>query len=71
MQPLNHIPLCGDLEAKCLTTTQAALALHGYELHILSLDVDGDGFLVQRWDTHRRLPNLDAVIAFAREAGAT
>ena len=46
--------------------TIAAMRLRGFAVHAAD-----EGFLVCRWNLSRHCPDLRALVAFARQAGAT
>lgn len=51
-------------KAKRLATVQAALALRGYEA-----TPTADGIVIRRWGLARLVPDVDALEAFAVQAG--
>lgn len=54
-----------DAERKLFETVRAAAALSGVQVYRL-----GDGsYLLQRWNLHRELPDLDAATALLRRMG--
>ena len=54
---------------KAFLTMRAALALRGFELHIVSDGAGSSAYLVQRWNMSRTLPDMGEVRAFAERAG--
>jgi hypothetical protein len=66
--------IVGDVEQrdKSFNSLRARMALAGYEVHIISDRATGRGaYLVRRWAMHRELPDMPALIDFAKRAGVT
>jgi hypothetical protein len=56
---------CAREAEKVEATVFASFALRGFSVHKA-----GDGFLVSRWGLTRHCPDIQTLIAFARQVGA-